>query len=331
MVHQNGSILVTIYLSGNVAGVEQFLEDNGVTARNVGSDYIEAYVPVSLLGSLSQQSGVTRIREIIPPQPMYGNVTSQGVAGHLATAWHNNGYQGHGVKVGIIDSGFDGMGRFARRGIAQPVAGARCYTDRNGNYTTNIGDCTSSDHGAAVGEAIIDVAPEATLYLGDPYTSGDLQNIVQWMVSEGVQVINMSLGYGFDGPGDGTSPYTNSPLKAVDQAVTGGIVWLNSAGNAARDTWYGAFADSDSDTFHEWEGTDESQSLSFQTGDRIIVQLRWDDQWGGANKDLDLYLTTGPNNTVVASSTDRQQGGNNDEPFELIAGQLPGVEISISW
>ena len=68
-VHQEKSIAVTIYLSGNVEDLAKFLEDNGGSARNVGEDYIEAYVPVSLLGQVSEQTGVIRVREIAPPEP----------------------------------------------------------------------------------------------------------------------------------------------------------------------------------------------------------------------------------------------------------------------
>ena len=32
-------------------------------------DYIEAYVPVTLLGRVSEQPGVLRVRAIVPPQP----------------------------------------------------------------------------------------------------------------------------------------------------------------------------------------------------------------------------------------------------------------------
>ena len=323
-VNQNGSIAVTLHLSGNVAAVEDYLDDNGASVRNVGADYIEAYVPVSLLGQASQQSGVTRIREIIPPQPMYGTVTSQGVNLHLDPAWHNNGFRGGGVKVGIIDLGFTGLQSLMGTELTSNIVG-RCYTDV-GVYSSNLADCdvpNRSVHGAAVAEAVIDVAPEVTLYVANPYSYADDTTTVAWMASEGVQVINASLGWFFDGPGDGTSPYTNSPLKNVDRAVASGMIWLNSAGNAARDTWFGAFADSDNDTFHQWSGTDESQTLSFETGDVIYIQLRWDDQWGGSSKDLDLYFTTGPDNTVVASSTDRQLGGSDDEPFEWTALRIP--------
>ena len=60
------SVAVTVYLSSNVDDVVEFLEDNGGDPRNVGEDYIEAYVPVTLLGELSEQPGVTRVQEIIP-------------------------------------------------------------------------------------------------------------------------------------------------------------------------------------------------------------------------------------------------------------------------
>ena len=61
-VHQAESVAVTIHLSGNVDGVVSFLEDHGGSARNVGGDYVEAYVPVSLLGQTSEQPGVLRVR-----------------------------------------------------------------------------------------------------------------------------------------------------------------------------------------------------------------------------------------------------------------------------
>ena len=68
-VRRGPAVAVTIHLSGNVDVVVQFLEGNGGDPRNVGEDYIEAYVPVTLLGQLSEQPGVIRVREIVPPEP----------------------------------------------------------------------------------------------------------------------------------------------------------------------------------------------------------------------------------------------------------------------
>ena len=67
-VQREGSVAVTIYLSGNVEEVVSFLEVSGADPRNVGEDYIEAYVPASLLGPVSERPEVIRVREIIPPK-----------------------------------------------------------------------------------------------------------------------------------------------------------------------------------------------------------------------------------------------------------------------
>ena len=71
-VHSGESVGVTIYLSGSVDEVVAFLEENGGDPRNVGEDYIEAYVPVLLLGPVSERPGVIRVREIVPPRPAGG-------------------------------------------------------------------------------------------------------------------------------------------------------------------------------------------------------------------------------------------------------------------
>ena len=68
-MHEGDSVAVTIYLSGNVEDVVAFLEGNGGDPRNVGEDYIEAYVPVGLLGPVSEQPSVLRVRAIAPPEP----------------------------------------------------------------------------------------------------------------------------------------------------------------------------------------------------------------------------------------------------------------------
>ena len=71
-VHSGALVAVTIYLSGGADEVVAFLEENGGDPRNVGEDYVEAYVPVTLLGPVSEQPGVLRVREIVPPEPGRG-------------------------------------------------------------------------------------------------------------------------------------------------------------------------------------------------------------------------------------------------------------------
>ena len=323
-VHQEASVAVTIYLSGNVDDVVEFLEDNGGSPRNVGEDYIEAYVPVSLLGPTSEQPGVIRVREIIPPESAYGNFTSQGVQAHLSAAWNQAGFSGQGIKVGVIDSDFAFNDFMGLMGTELPsTVQARCYTDV-GRFTSNVADCGNAilgdNHGTVVAETVMDIAPEASLYIATVWSPGDLQTATEWMVSQGVSVIASSLVFNFDGPGDGTSPFSNSSLKTVDRAVSGGIVWANAAGNEALSTWFGTYSivNVDGTKYVAFNGSDVFNDIAVEVGDVITVQLRWEDSWSGANRDFDLLIRDFATSTIVDYSFDPQQGRVGEVPFELL-------------
>ena len=331
-VHSGESVAVTIYLSGNVDGVVTFLEENGGDPRNVGEDYIEAYVPVTLLAQVSERSGVIRVREIVPPEPDFGPITGQGVGAHLATAWHEAGITGEGVKVGIIDVGFEGFQDLMGTEIPMTVE-ARCYTDL-GVHTRNTSDCENQEvHGTAVAESLLDIAPKVSLYIANPTSGAELQSTVDWMVSEGVSVINRSVSGLFDGPGDGTSPYKDSPLKTVDRAVDGGITWVNSAGNYNLDTWFGPYSNMDGDAWVDFHGPGaERNYVRLPARDETIdfeVELRWEDSWRGATSDLNLFFYDGYTEKLVASSKDYQLGGSGDDPHErLKLNALPSPDPS---
>ena len=210
---------------------------------------------------------------------------------------------------------------------------ARCYTDI-GVFTQNLADCEAvgdvtvpfpacqdavqrravrgAEHGTIIAESVIDIAPEASLYIANPQSKGDLQEAVEWMSSQGVSVINYSVGWTFDGPGDGTSPLSASPLKTVDRAVARDIIWVNSAGNSARNTWFGAYSDPDSNGIISFGGgNDEVLDMPVRACRRSRVQLRWEDNWGGASTDLNLYLYNTRTRQYIQSksSADVKGGG----------------------
>ena len=328
-ISQGGSVAVTIHLTANVSDVVQFLQDNGGDPRNVGEAYIEAYVPVSVLGAVSEQPGVIRVREIIPPQPEFGPVTSQGVQAHLATAWHNAGFTGQDVKVGIIDVGFEGILDLMGTELPATVM-PRCYTDV-GQYSSSLADCdTGSKHGTGVAEAIVDVAPNVSLYIANPRSRADLQSTADWMVSQGVTVISRSASYStFDGPGDGTSLFSLGELTTINRAVSIGAVWVNSAGNYATETWF-----SDSPVIHtvttstasvdfvDFDGeADISNDLLGLGGDAGVI-LRWDDRWNGATIDMDILLWDTIRRSFVARGEDFQTGQAGHIPLEIIRHDL---------
>ena len=318
-------VLVTFYVEAKqVDAVRQYLEDEGIFVRNVGADYIEAHVPPDALGVASEQPGVLRVDTVIPPrrQQSQTRAVSQGVGLHGADAWHVAGYQGAGVKVGIIDRGFEGFARLQGTELPSSVT-ARCYFQGPQEPSSNFADCVGEgSHGTEVAETLIDIAPNVQLYIANGYSGGDLQNAVSWMAGQGVQVINASLGWPYDGPGDGTSPNSNSPLNIIDQAVANGITWVNAGGNEARKVWYGAPADPDKDGWLNFQGQSEVNPLTVAEGDPIAAVMRWDDDWGQADCDLDLDLArwdeTASTWVTVVRDDRPQDGGAGKVPLAWV-------------
>jgi hypothetical protein len=60
---------VTVRLSHNLSTTVEFLESVGAIVANIGTDYIEAYTPVTFLAPLSERDGVLKIQAIIPSEP----------------------------------------------------------------------------------------------------------------------------------------------------------------------------------------------------------------------------------------------------------------------
>ncbi|MGE0600861.1 MAG: S8 family serine peptidase [Dehalococcoidia bacterium] len=316
------SVGVQIHLAPGTTGFPARLASLGGIAANIVGSEVEAYVPVTLLDSLTSLPGVSSVRTLIPPQPdLY---TSEGAALHNTPNWNAYGFTGAGIKVGVIDVGFVGYGSRQAEGEVPAPAAFRCYSAVGTFSTTVRASCeTTSIHGVAVSETIIDEAPDAMLYIANPFSQGDLLATVQWMAAQGVQVINHSVSWTWDGPGDGTSTYSTSPLKSIEAAEASGIVWVNSAGNSAQQVWTGAWADATANDFIDFAPGIEDQYINLSAGQQVVLQLRWSDTWGAAARDLDLLLYRDSNGSLVAASTLDQAGGAYKDPYEFIVYTVP--------
>ena len=334
-------VALSIIVDGNVQRVVNVINNNGGDVRNVLDNYIEAYVPTTALATLARTPGVSWARELDQPMATKGRVTSGGVAQHLANAWHSAGIKGQGVKVGVIDitstrtsrDGFTGTPALMGTDLPRTIV-ARCYTDV-GTYTSDIADCSNatygiglpggpsagSTHGTRVAETVMDMAPEASLYISNATSGADLLSAVKWMHGEGVKVIAYSINWAYHGPPDGTTPYKFGPLNTVKWAADHGIVWVNSAGNQHLDSWYGTPTDADNDNILEWEPGKEDKKLYLGPGKSARLYMRWDDKWGGAVNDLSLVVVKNPglsNESVIGTGNDAQAGGKHDRPRESI-------------
>jgi subtilisin family serine protease len=319
----DGKVAVTVRTNAGGSAVADMIESKGGLIAKRGEGYFEAYLPPSMLSEIDGRPDVVSVSAIVPPQPA---VLSEGAVVHGALPWHAGGFDGAGVKVGVIDIGFIGFSGLMGTELPGAVT-ARCY-QAIGQPTSELASCMTRDvHGTAVTEALFDVAPGAQYYLANPQSPGDLYDTVIWMAGQGVRVINHSVVWTWDGRGDGTSPYLNSPLAAVDLAATAGITWVNAAGNFGKKTFSGGFEDSDGDSAHEFGVTDgvpdEGNTVYLEAGQALVVQLRWGAQWGGAQRDLDLFLRRSATGELVALSAAHQDGEPGDVPFELISYLAP--------
>ena len=228
--------------------------------------------------------------------------------------------------MGIIDAhlAFNGFSDLMGTELPSTVQ-VRCYTEI-GKFTEDLADCADAEdggnHGTLIAEALVDIAPDVSLYIATNHTNGDLRNVVDWMVSEEVEVIVWAESAIFDGPGDGTSPLSVSPLRTVDRAVAGGVVWVQAVGNQAQRTWFARapYLDRDGDGLIEFAGRDEVNDITLEAGDRLVVQLRWDDKWGRATRDLDLFIQSATK--VEAQSVDSQSGDAGHFPREVIVADI---------
>ena len=242
---------ITVYVDV-VEGSEPWGIRDWIAARDPGRFFVNPYewygawvliweAPLSLLGELSRRSDVKQIWEVEQLEPEPQNRRSSGATGaeaaafHGADVWHDlaPALDGSGVRVGIIDAGFDGLWDFFRTGGATTPPTANC-TFGVGSHPCEPGNGgTPVAHGAWVAEALLDIAPGSELYIARVAGMQNLRRSAQWLMEQDVNVINASLGALFDSGTPGSPDNDHSGLAIVGTAVASGIAWINSAGNDA--------------------------------------------------------------------------------------------------
>ena len=318
-VEETATVVVYVEVAHS-QDVVLFLRNNGATVRSPdpGDDYLVAEVPLSLLPRLSQRPDV----KFVKVDELVQQSGGPGATAHGAAPWDTAGYDGTGIKVGVIDTGFHGYSALIGTHLPQPEA-VRCWTSKMDVRHDNLADCeaaSESNHGTAVTEMLFDVAPGATYYLARILNTSHTEDAVDWLIEQGVDVINMSVSFPWDGPGDGTSPYTDTALAIVDTAVHGGAFIAATAGNQGGESWYGELADSDGDNVLEFKEGDECNLVTLEADKDYRFDLRWNDTWYTASVDLDTRLT-GPDGVsdVVGRSERSQDGRDFRDPFERIS------------
>jgi hypothetical protein len=268
---------------------------------------VQHTIPLSALEALADDPLVKYVR--LPLKPFYKATVSEGVAKIGADLWKTlDPFRNpNPAKVCILDGGFDGYSNLLGSDLPKTVTTRSFRAD---------GDITGGGepHGAACAEIVYDMAPNAKMYLVNFETDVEQHNAVDWIVSQGVNVISYSLGWFDAGAGDGTGPIDDDVAYAASQ----GLAWASSAGNSAQDHWTGQFFDPDGNGYMNFDASG-TEILSFHVpaNETVGVFLNWKD-WGPYNGydyrgsdqdyDLELYFNNGGTWQFVDSSTNLQTG-----------------------
>ena len=226
---------------------------------------------------------------------------------------HGLNITGKGVKVAIVDFGFEGYEDLLGTELPEKVTVKSFRGD---------GDITGGGeiHGTGCAEIVHDVAPDAELYLvnydGYTYQLGVL--VLPYLISEEVDIVSHSAGSTaglFDG--------TDYSCQIIDDAwYKHGILWVNAAGNSAQRHWEGIFNDVDDDGYHEFLVGELGQTFCADKGELVVLHLSWNETWGYAAQDYDLYILNSSGG-VVTGSVNPQAGSFGHIPFEGVGFLAP--------
>ena len=288
------------------------LEAAGVQVVSASRDRVNIAVPVALVETQlqsAQPGGIfaqlTELQHVIGVRlPTRRGVDQAGVEGEglgvIGTeAWHQAGFRGEGLRIGVLDLGFSGYEDLLGVELPEsvPLETFGWYDD-------------AEVHGAACAEIIHEVAPAAELvfawYDGSDAAFGEA---IDWLLAQNVSIISHSAG-GVVSPRDGSG----WDAQLVNELGAQGILWVNAAGNEADAHYRATFTDQDGDTLHDFDGQGARLPL-YNYGNYFEVYLTWDDDWTYPTQDYELFLVNAEGETL-ASSEEAQSGGEGQSPAE---------------
>ncbi len=326
LLTREDEVRLTLILDGpySVPLAEQ-LESAGVRVIAAYQDRIDIAIPLALIEQETQSeepgrifrqlSGLEHVIAVRVPvlhTPQGSQIPGEGIRVIGAEAWHRAGFTGAGMRIGILDMGFGGYQDLLGKELPDQVTVA------------TFGDWDPEEvHGTACAEIIHEIAPDAQLFFawydGSEAAEGEA---VDWLLSQGVHIISHSAG-GLVGPRDGSG----WQAQLVDSVAARGVLWVNSSGNEADSHYRGVFTDQDGDGIHEFAPGREVMPV-YPYSSIVEVALMWDDVWGGASQDYELYIVDRQGNPLGASEN-IQDGGFGQEPFEMIIYRWGGEDLFV--
>jgi len=271
---------------------------------------VRARVPLEALESLA---GRVEVQSLRPADQAFTRVVSEGDVAHRADSVRAQyAVDGTGVSIGVLSDGVDSLVALEGSGELPPAV------------TVLSGQAGSGNEGAAMLQIVHDLAPGAQLLFATAFNGqASFANNIRSLRQAGANIIVDDVGYFAE-----AALQDDQIAQAIEDVVASGALYFTAAGNDGN---------LDSGTAGVWEGdfVDSGQTLSGRpmhsfgggvVGDAITgasaaaYTLQWSDPKWASSNDYDLFLMNPSMTSVVAASTNVQDG--NDAPYEQI-GALP--------
>jgi hypothetical protein len=265
-----------------------------------------------------------------------GSRQSEGDVTHRAnTARGTFNTDGTGIKIGVLSDGVSNLADSQGRG------------DLPRDVTILSSQGGSGDEGTAMLEIVHDLAPGAKLFFATAFSgTASFASNIRALRTAGCDIIVDDVFYFVETPfQDGQAPSVPSTtngsiiLQAVNDVTAAGALYFSSAGNQGNkdantsSCFQGDFVDGGPSTpplpltgnVHNFGG---SNFDTIAVGSGNPINLFWADPLGGSANDYDLFVLNNTSTTVVASSTNVQNG--TQDPFEQVStGNMTGNRIVV--
>jgi len=283
-----------------------------VTFASAPDQLILATVPLATLETLAANPDVRHIAPAARARTNVGALTSQGYISHKANQVVGMGYDGTGVKVGILSDSVDALATLIATGDL-PV-GTIVVPGQSG--------IPGSSEGTAMMEIIHDLAPGAQLVFATAFNGvpSFADNIRTLRFTYGCDIIVDDVTYFNEGV------FQDGPIaKAVNDVVASGALYFSSAANGGNltsgtsGTWEGDFnAGAPSNpplpagyTLHSFGN---NQSYDVLTVSTDFISTKWSDPLGQSTNDYDMFVLNASGTIVVCAATGIQNG--IQDPYE---------------
>ena len=305
----------------DVAALVRQVERRGGTVTATFENMVLASLPVGDIEAVGTAKTLYYMDGAAMFHPLrgvgYGDRVSEGVALVNADALQQAGVTGRGVKVGILDFGFQRYRALVAAGEVPRAKAMRTF-NRAGSVEA------STPHGTGCAEIIADMAPDAELYMAAvDGTDGQIIAAGQWLASQGVDIVNFSGG-GHYGPHNGTALLD----RFVDHTVREhDILWVNAAGNEGASHWTAMAVDRNRNGYVD-NVDPRFPDLIAVAGEQMLITVVWDD-WGSdprrpsARQDIDAYLLAEQPGGLVPVAASREVQNGRGKAAEMMA--LQGI------